>query len=206
MTIMAEPPRAERAARGSPVVANGAVPRHLAIVLNSIATAQQTAQLEPAIAAVRAMFAGCADYHVAVLSIIRPEADGGVFDAAVASAREAEPRANGVELNLVSPRNGRADLLASIKRLAAQAKRGELASDSIDAASIENNLSTRGLPPVDLLIATGGGATLSGALTWQSAYAELLFIESSWSAFTRADFDAALADYAKRCRKFGGLA
>jgi undecaprenyl diphosphate synthase len=206
MMTIAEPIRAERAARESPVKANSTVPRHLAVVLNDRATKHRNVQSELSIAALRAMLTGCSEKSVAVLTLIRPIENAGMFDAAVTAARAAEPHASDVHLNLVSPRSGREDLLESVRQLAAQAKRGGVESDAIDSVSIENNLSTRGLPPVDLLIVTGGGATLSGALLWQSAYAELLFVDGSWTEFSRADFDAALADYAKRCRKFGGLA
>ena len=62
------------------------------------------------------------------------------------------------------------------------------------------------VPPVDLLIRTGGEQRLSDFLLWESAYAELLFLPMMWPEFTPADLEAALADLATRERRFGGLA
>jgi undecaprenyl diphosphate synthase len=59
------------------------------------------------------------------------------------------------------------------------------------------------LPPLDLIIRTSGEQRLSGFLLWQAAYAELKFVLKHWPAFTVADLDAALKDYATRRRRFG---
>lgn len=62
------------------------------------------------------------------------------------------------------------------------------------------------VPDVDLLIRTGGERRLSDFMLWECAYAELHFACRLWPDFTPRDFDAALADYASRTRRFGGLA
>ena len=56
----------------------------------------------------------------------------------------------------------------------------------------------------DLVIRTSGEQRLSNYLLWQSAYAELHFTEVLWPDFSRADFEAALAEYDARRRRFGG--
>ena len=61
------------------------------------------------------------------------------------------------------------------------------------------------LPPVDLLVRTGGERRLSDFLLWECAYAELLFLETLWPDLTGAQLDAAFADFASRDRRFGGL-
>ena len=61
------------------------------------------------------------------------------------------------------------------------------------------------VPPVDLLIRTGGEQRLSDFLLWESAYAELYFTPCMWPAFGEADLAAALADFRGRERRFGGL-
>jgi len=58
---------------------------------------------------------------------------------------------------------------------------------------------------VDLLIRTGGEKRLSDFLLWESAYAELLFIDRLWPEFDESDFDAALDEFHHRERRFGGL-
>lgn len=70
--------------------------------------------------------------------------------------------------------------------------------------NIEANLDTAGLPPIDLIIRTGGEKRLSGYLPWQSTYAELLFVDKYLPDFTPEDFENAVLDFAKRDRRFGG--
>jgi undecaprenyl diphosphate synthase len=61
------------------------------------------------------------------------------------------------------------------------------------------------LPPVDLLVRTGGERRLSDFLLWESAYAELAFIDRLWPDLTEGDLDMLLADFASRDRRFGAL-
>ncbi|HZF29590.1 MAG TPA: undecaprenyl diphosphate synthase family protein, partial [Gammaproteobacteria bacterium] len=58
---------------------------------------------------------------------------------------------------------------------------------------------------VDLLIRTGGERRLSDFLLWECAYAELVFIDTYWPDFDEASFAAALGEFARRERRFGGL-
>jgi undecaprenyl diphosphate synthase len=60
-----------------------------------------------------------------------------------------------------------------------------------------------GMPNVDLLIRTGGEQRLSDFLLWEAAYAELVFLHVPWPDFARADLAAALAEFARRRRRFG---
>jgi undecaprenyl diphosphate synthase len=62
------------------------------------------------------------------------------------------------------------------------------------------------VPPVDLLIRTGGEQRLSDFQLWESAYAELLFTEAMWPDFGRADLEQCVARFRSRERRFGGLA
>ena len=75
----------------------------------------------------------------------------------------------------------------------------------IDEARIDAALDTGGLPPLDLLIRTSGEQRLSNFLLWQAAYAELLFVDTLWPDFDEAAMRAALAEYARRERRYGGL-
>ena len=75
----------------------------------------------------------------------------------------------------------------------------------IDEAAIERALDTHDLPPLDLLIRTSGEHRLSNFLLWQAAYAELLFVDTLWPDFDGDTLRAALADYARRERRYGGL-
>ena len=59
------------------------------------------------------------------------------------------------------------------------------------------------MPDPDLVIRTSGEHRLSNFLLWQSAYAELVFLDVLWPDFSGTDFDQALAEFARRERRFG---
>jgi undecaprenyl diphosphate synthase len=63
-----------------------------------------------------------------------------------------------------------------------------------------------GTPDVDLLIRTGGEQRLSDFLLWEAAYAELVFLPIPWPDFARGDLEGALAEFARRGRRFGRVA
>jgi len=86
-----------------------------------------------------------------------------------------------------------------------RAARAAAAAGEIDEAAIERALDTGDLPPLDLLIRTSGEHRLSNFLLWQAAYAELLFVDTLWPDFDGDALRAALADYARRERRYGGL-
>ena len=62
------------------------------------------------------------------------------------------------------------------------------------------------MPDVDLLIRTGGEQRLSDFLLWEAAYAELVFLTVPWPEFAREDLQGALTEFARRGRRFGGVA
>jgi undecaprenyl diphosphate synthase len=98
----------------------------------------------------------------------------------------------------------RSEIAAAARNLARKAADGSLEADSIDEAAIAAELDTRDLPDPDLLIRTSGEVRLSNFLLWQSAYAELLFLDTLWPDFGEAEFAAALDRFATRERRFGG--
>jgi len=100
---------------------------------------------------------------------------------------------------------GRGELVKAMRGLADQIQAGTLAPAEIDEARIEACLDTHDLPPLDLLIRTSGEQRLSNFLLWQAAYAELLFVDTLWPDFDGDALRAALGDYARRERRYGGL-
>jgi undecaprenyl diphosphate synthase len=87
-----------------------------------------------------------------------------------------------------------------IARAAAKAAAvGEVTIESLAA-----QLDTADLPPLDLLIRTSGEVRLSNFLLWQSAYAEMLFVDTLWPDFEPAHLRQALDDFARRERRYGG--
>jgi len=93
---------------------------------------------------------------------------------------------------------------AELVRAARKAARACAPAD-LDEAAIEAALDTADLPPLDLLIRTSGEHRLSNFLLWQAAYAELLFVDTLWPDFDGAALRAALAAFAGRERRYGGL-
>ncbi len=91
------------------------------------------------------------------------------------------------------------EIVRAARKLAGQAP------EAITAESLEAALDTAGLPPVDLLIRTSGEQRLSNFMLWQAAYAEFLFVETLWPDFGKDELASALAVFAARERRFGGL-
>jgi undecaprenyl diphosphate synthase len=91
---------------------------------------------------------------------------------------------------------GRWDIAQAAARLAA---RGE----AITEAALGGALALAHVPDPDLLIRTGGEQRISNFLLWQAAYSELYFTDKLWPEFDEAALDEALADYARRERRFG---
>ena len=85
-----------------------------------------------------------------------------------------------------------------------RAARAAASQGEISASSIEANLDTAGLPPLDLLIRTSGEQRLSNFMLWQAAYAEFWFTETLWPDFSKDELAAALNEFARRERRYGG--
>ena len=111
----------------------------------------------------------------------------------------------GMILNIAVNYGGRPEIVQAVRLLADEVQRGERSVDSIDEKSIEDHLYTKGQPMPDFILRTSGELRLSNFLLWQSAYSELLFTDTLWPDFTRADFDRAIEEFRKRDRRFGGL-
>ena len=86
----------------------------------------------------------------------------------------------------------------------ARAAAAAAAKGVVSVESIEAELDTADLPPLDLLIRTSGEVRLSNFLLWQAAYAEMWFTEVLWPDFTVEHLKAAIADFTTRERRFGG--
>lgn len=111
----------------------------------------------------------------------------------------------GVKFNVASNYGGQDEILRATKNLVRRAASGEISAEDIDTKIFENELYTFDLPPVDLMIRTGGDMRLSNFLLWQSAYAEFWFTNTPWPEFSVEEFLNALTDFSKRERRFGGI-
>ena len=95
---------------------------------------------------------------------------------------------------------GRAELVDAARRLVEDG----LDPEEVDEEALAARLYAPGLPDPDLLIRTSGELRLSNFLLWQSAYAEFLFVDDLWPDFGAEQLHAALDEYARRRRRFGG--
>lgn len=102
-------------------------------------------------------------------------------------------------LNVAFNYSGRSEIVDAARR----AVEDGLTAATIDERAIADRLYTTDVPELDLLIRTGGEQRVSNFLIWQAAYAELYFSDCLWPDFDPAAFDAALAEYARRTRRFG---
>jgi len=109
----------------------------------------------------------------------------------------------GLVLSVAANYGGRWDIANAAKKLALQVKNNEITLDDIDEASLHEHTCLAQLPPLDLLIRTGGDFRISNFLLWQAAYAEFYFTEILWPDFNEVEFEQAINTFDQRERRFG---
>lgn len=112
---------------------------------------------------------------------------------------------SGMILNVALNYGGRVELVDAFRKLMEKCEHEGRAPGSITEVDISRQLYTADLPDPDLLIRTSGEMRVSNFLLWQIAYAEIYVTDTLWPDFRRPDIFAAIADYQKRERRFGGL-
>ena len=100
---------------------------------------------------------------------------------------------------------GRAELVDAFRKMARDVASGETAADAVDDVLVEERLYQPDMPPLDLIIRTGGEMRLSNFLLWQAAYAEIWVTPVLWPDFGENDLRAAVAAFRYRDRRFGAL-
>jgi undecaprenyl diphosphate synthase len=100
----------------------------------------------------------------------------------------------------------RQEIAHAAQRLAREVAEGKRDPASIDADTLGRYLDAPDIPDPDLIIRTSGEQRLSNFLMWQAAYSELVFVPIHWPDFDKATLEEAIAEYARRERRFGGLA
>lgn len=119
-------------------------------------------------------------------------------EAILASAKN-----TGLTLVVALNYGARQETLQAVQAMVQKAAEGKLNAAEINWASFAEHLETKGLPDPDLIIRTSGEHRLSNFLLLQSAYAEIVFASVHWPDFTKEQLHLALAEYAKRERRFG---
>jgi undecaprenyl diphosphate synthase len=124
---------------------------------------------------------------------------------AIAAAEEKTKNYSAGVMQLAVSYGGRDEIVRATSK-AVLACRPELVEGQpveITEKLISQHLDTAGIPDPDLIIRTSGEQRLSGFLTWQSIYSELLFLNKHWPDFSETDLDAAIEWYANRERRYG---
>jgi undecaprenyl diphosphate synthase len=99
----------------------------------------------------------------------------------------------------------RDEIARAASRIAEAVAEGSLDPADITPERFGSYLDTADLPDPDLLIRTSGELRLSNFLLWQLAYSEFVFVDTYWPDFSRESLDAAIAEFQRRTRRFGGL-
>jgi undecaprenyl diphosphate synthase len=113
----------------------------------------------------------------------------------------------GMTLVIAVSYGGQWDMAHAAQQLALQVQAGQLDPSALSMDEFQHHFQQQiqmsDIPPVDLLIRTGGDLRISNFLLWQAAYAEFYFSDLLWPDFDAKALDEALADYARRQRRFG---
>jgi undecaprenyl diphosphate synthase len=99
----------------------------------------------------------------------------------------------------------RQEIARAARALAQDVAEGRLDPKQVTAERLGAGLDTAALPDPDLIIRTSGEQRLSNFLLWQGAYSELVFVPTYWPDFDRGALEAAIDEYHRRERRFGGL-
>jgi undecaprenyl diphosphate synthase len=123
---------------------------------------------------------------------------------ALADLQEQTAGNTGLLLNMAVNYSSTTELSHAVSAIARDVAAGRVAPDAITEGLIASYFYTADLPELDLLIRPGGERRLSNFLLYQAAYAELVMCDVYWPDFSRDDLVEALAEFAKRERRFGG--
>lgn len=111
----------------------------------------------------------------------------------------------GMVLNLCVNYGGRAEIIDAARQLAIEVRDGLLEPEEIDEDAVRARLYNGDLAEPDLVIRPGGELRISNFLLWEIAYAELYTTPVYWPDFTEEHLDAAIAEFGRRHRRFGGV-
>jgi undecaprenyl diphosphate synthase len=99
--------------------------------------------------------------------------------------------------------SSREELVQATRAIAERVAKGEIKAEDISEEHFSAALMTADIPDPDFIIRTSGECRLSNFLLWQASYAEFYFPEVLWPDFGEEEFDAAMAVYAERDRRYG---
>ncbi len=125
----------------------------------------------------------------------------------IAELEEAQERTRHndvITLNFCVNYGGRAEIADAVRSIGQEVAAGRLRPGGIDERTIARHLYHPDVPDVDLFVRSSGEQRTSNFLLWQSAYAEMVFLDTLWPDFDRRDLWRAVETYAARDRRYGG--
>lgn len=111
----------------------------------------------------------------------------------------------GLKFTIAINYGGRDEITRAVRSLSEDVAEGKIKASRITDTMIAERLDTAGYPDPDLLIRTSGEERISNFLLWQCAYSEFYFTDVPWPDFNEKELDKALAEYAGRHRRYGGV-
>lgn len=111
----------------------------------------------------------------------------------------------GMVLNVAINYGGRQEIVRAARQLAEKAAAGKIAPADITEQMMADHMYTCGQKDPDFILRPSGEKRLSNFMLWQAAYSELVEMDVLWPDFTRADLDAAIEEFNRRSRRFGGI-
>jgi len=99
---------------------------------------------------------------------------------------------------------GRTEIADAVRTIAEDVAAGRLRPSAVSEKTIQRHLYLPDMPDVDLFVRSSGEQRTSNFLLWQSAYAEMVFLDTLWPDFSRTDLWDAISLYLGRSRRFGG--
>ena len=111
----------------------------------------------------------------------------------------------GMTLNIAVNYGGCPEIVRAAQQLAARVAAGELKPEEITEEMMSDAMYTTGQKDPDFILRPSGEKRLSNFMLWQAAYSELVEMDVLWPDFTRDDLDAAITEFNKRSRRFGGI-
>ncbi len=120
-------------------------------------------------------------------------------------AQERSACYDGVQVNFCLNYGGRDEIVKAAKAFARDVSSGKIDADSLTEDIFSDYLYSSGVPDPELIIRPSGELRTSNFLLWQSAYSEYVFMDVLWPDFKPEDLDAAIAEYHRRNRRYGGV-
>lgn len=121
----------------------------------------------------------------------------------IARTEEISTHYEGCQVNVCLNYGGRDEIMRAVRVYAESVKNG--AENDLTEEGFGNMLYSAGVPDPDLMIRPGGEQRISNFLLWQTAYSEFYFCDTLWPDFTDKDINAAIAEFQRRNRRFGGV-